>query len=272
MTFQSYAKINLGLYITGKRANGFHELYSIFQEIDLADQITITCTEQEEKIRLTSNKDIPLDIKNTVYKAADCLKHLYKEHLHIHIEKYIPSEAGLGGGSANAAYTLGALNDHFSLGLTKDELKYYAEQIGSDVPFFVDGKQALVSGRGEHVKPIKFSFPYHIVLLKPNNFSCSTQEIFKNYAPFLTLPVNTEAIDQVIFSPTKETISALENHLERPLIDKYPILNQMKNELITQGAFYSAMTGSGSVVFGLFEEKPKLKHSDLYTIYYTQAR
>ena len=273
MKFKSYSKLNLALLITGKRSNGFHELYSIFQEIDLYDEITIKENGDGSKITLSSNlKNFPLNHTNTIYKAAALLMPLINKNLVIHVHKNIPSEAGLGGGSANAASTLLALDQMFTLHLPPKKILELADKVGADVPFFIEGNQALVTGRGEILKEIFFTFPYHIVLLKPTNFKCSTQEIFKNYAEFLNHPVDKKAVDTFIKKPTIENLKKLENHLERPLINKYPIIAQMKKDLIEQGAFFSMMTGSGSVVFGLFEKKPKIKKNDAYQIYYTTAR
>ncbi|MCB0279371.1 MAG: 4-(cytidine 5'-diphospho)-2-C-methyl-D-erythritol kinase [Calditrichaeota bacterium] len=250
---KSNAKINLGLEIVGKRNNGYHNLRSIFQEIDLADEITIKKTDTHS-IKLTcSNPDLPTDNRNTAYRAAEFLLDRISG-VDIHIEKKIPHEAGLGGGSSNAAATLLGINQLFKLNMDDTELMKFAELIGSDVTFFIFGKQALVSGVGNILKAIHFPFNYPIVLLKPD-VSFSTREIYQNYQKFLGKHKEID-FDSFFRNPVAESYHLLRNDLEKAV--SKPIITYLKKYLSSQGAFYSAMTGSGSVVYGLFQKKPDL--------------
>jgi 4-diphosphocytidyl-2-C-methyl-D-erythritol kinase len=271
MNIKSFAKINLGLYITGKRPDGFHELYSIFQEIDLFDEINIKIYKNGQKnIEIIAPEGIPCDKRNTVFRAIKIFQEKISDSFKIRLIKNIPPEAGLGGGSANAAYVLKELNKHYQL-FSNNELLEKSAEIGSDLPFFIHGNQALVTGRGEFVKPVYFSFPYHIVLMKPLNHAFSTKEIYLEYARFLGDKVEKENIDNFLENSSLENLKKIENHLEKPL-KKYSIIEKLKNFLYENGAEYSAMTGSGSVVFGIFKEKPLLPLQKDYKILYTKAK
>ena len=184
---KAHAKINLGLYITGKRDNGYHELCSIFLPLELHDKIDI---KEADKFSITATgpfaHDCPTDERNTMFKAHSKLKDfLYKKGIklnpiHISIEKNIPSQAGLGGGSSDAAGVLKGLNDEYSFGLSTEELKKIGMEIGADVPLFIDEEPALVEGIGETTHPFQLEHNYLILLAKPTK-GLGTAEVYKRF-------------------------------------------------------------------------------------------
>jgi 4-diphosphocytidyl-2-C-methyl-D-erythritol kinase len=266
----AYAKINIGLNILGKRNDGYHELLSIFQEINLCDNLHI---EQilEKKITLTcSDESIPCDERNTIVKAANMLLPFCKFGYRIYLEKNIPHEAGLGGGSSDAAAILKALNKIESLNLSQEKLCGIALEVGSDVPFFIDGKQALISGRGEIIKAINFNFPYHIIVIKKKNLAFSTKEIYQNFQPFLDLKSDSELIIDFIKDNSLNNLKCLTNDLEKAIKQNSEII-YLKSLLTKNGAVYTSMSGSGSSVYGLFENTTKLTLSNEYLVFTCKA-
>lgn len=266
-SIKSYAKLNIGLYIKGKRADGFHELHSFFQEISLCDEITIS--KKKGALELSSNwADIPLDERNTAYKAAQLLG---VSGVAIHLEKHIPHEAGLGGGSSNAAAVLRGLNEFLSLGKSQAELCEIGAEIGSDVPFFLHGGAADVQGRGEIVLPKTVPMPYHLVLLKPRGVAFSTAAIYGGYRPFLADSAKNADLSTFFSDPTLANLKLLRNDLEKA-IPRDSIIFELKDCLRLSGAAYAAMTGSGSVVFGIFEHEPPKIDVENCDVFYCSAR
>jgi 4-diphosphocytidyl-2-C-methyl-D-erythritol kinase len=264
----SYAKLNIGLYIKAKRRDGFHELQSLFQEISLADKITIKKT-RSNRIELRSNwADIPLDERNTAYRATQLLN---VSGVEIHLEKKIPHEAGLGGGSSNAAAVLSGLNTFLKLGKSKAQLCELAAKIGSDVPFFLHGGAADVQGRGELICPLKLAMPYFFVIIKPQGVSFSTAAIYSAYAPFLADSAKNADLDNFYKKQDIASLKKLRNDLEKA-IPSDSIIFKLKSFLLKKGAAYAAMTGSGSVVFGVFESEPPKIELDNCDIFYTSSR
>lgn len=260
---KSAAKINIGLEIIGRREDGYHSIRSIFQEIDLCDHLTI---KKSESFQFTcSDPTVPTNDSNTVVKAYRLLADKISP-VNIHLEKRIPHQAGLGGGSSNAAATLNALNHLFELNLDQKTLLDYAAEIGSDVPFFIEGGQALITGRGEIIERIEFPFPFSIVLLKPD-IAFSTADIYKNYQTYLD-DEQTDHVNKFLQSKDKESLQALSNDLEKAI--DHPQIDQLKQHCLDHGAFYAAMTGSGSAVFALFDQITNVSEIDGVKIFYTR--
>ena len=253
----SYAKINLGLRILGKRKDGFHEIETVFQTISLKDEIEIRPL--HNYIKLTTNSLFcPSDQTNLVYKAASLLKRHSKttKGCHIFLKKKIPVGAGLGGGSSNAATTLVALNNIWNTQLSIKEQKKLAAQLGSDVPFFINGGIALGQGRGEKLTPINTFPDYWGVLVCPNlqilskwayqqlNFNLTKS--FKR-SKFSVLTGN--------FPKPDDWNSLLVNDFENIVFNAHPELRTILKDLNQHGAFYARMSGSGSTIFGLYEKE-----------------
>ncbi|MBN2412307.1 4-(cytidine 5'-diphospho)-2-C-methyl-D-erythritol kinase [candidate division KSB1 bacterium] len=262
----SFAKINLGLRILGKRNDGFHEIETVFQTINLKDEIEFCPVDNE--LKLTSDSSFcPSGQTNLVFKAATLLKKHTNtsKGCHIILKKKIPVGAGLGGGSSNAATTLVALNKIWNTGLTIKELKNLASQLGSDVPFFLYGGIALGNGRGEKLTQINSAPDYWGVLVCPNlqilskwayqQFNFNLTKSFKR-SKFSVLTRN--------FPEFEIWNSLLVNDFENIVFNSYPELRTILNDLNQNGAFYARMSGSGSTLFGLFEKREMAQTAQNY--------
>ena len=238
---QCPAKINLLLKVLNKREDGFHNIESIMQTIDLFDYLTINIENYSTSEILLdgNNKAIPYNEKNLVYKAAKLFldkTNLQNKKISIYIEKFIPVSAGLAGGSTDAAGTLYGLNKIFKDILTRDELNYLCAELGSDLNVCLNGGKILATGRGEVTEPLEFE-EFNVNLIKPKVLGISAKEA---YTKFAELKNNSKAL---------KTRDNFENDLEWAVIEDYPQLQFIKNKYPK-----SMMTGSGSTYFSLTEE------------------
>lgn len=247
------AKINLGLSITEKRPDGYHNLETVFYPVALEDALEIrTCPKENKKFTL---HQYGLEINgnaqdNLVVKAYLLLDKEYDlPPIEIHLYKHIPSGAGLGGGSADAAFMLKLLNEHYLLKLSDNELEKYAAILGADCAFFIKNAPTFAEGIGNQFSPIELSLKgYQIIIIKPDVF-VSTKEAFANIHPhYPVYPVK-----EVIKRPIKEWKELLINDFEASVFPQHPVIGEIKEKLYAQGAVYASMSGSGSSVFGLFE-------------------
>lgn len=247
----SYAKINVGLHVLARLPNGYHLIESGLAYINWFDRFTI------KKARKTtiefSDLSIPTDHTNLVTKALVMLRGIgLKGDYHIHVKKNIPAGAGLGGGSSNAAFTLRAFNKIEQLGLTEKQLQEIASKLGSDVPFFLQNEAALVRGTGTEMINAPYVQPnYWIVTAFPNEHS-STAEAYQFCEPeHERTPLKAILQDD----PEEDWPIFLVNDLEPAVIPRYPQVGLFKDRMIEMGAFYASMSGSGSSVFGLFDQE-----------------
>ncbi len=257
LSLPAYAKINLAIDILGKRADGYHEVAMIMQSIDLADFISLSAAEQG--ISLTTDcRDLPADADNLAWRAAALLQQVYgvKQGVHIHIEKNIPLAAGLAGGSADAAAVLRGLNLLWDLQLTNDDLETIGSQLGSDVPFCIDGGTVLATGRGEILTPIAPLMPCYVVLAKPP-ISVSTAWVYDNFKleHVIKHPDIPAMIAAIGNGDRERFVNSAANVLETVTIKEYPILAELKKNMQQSGALLSMMSGSGPTVFGLAATK-----------------
>jgi 4-diphosphocytidyl-2-C-methyl-D-erythritol kinase len=246
------AKINWFLSVLDKRGDGYHNIISPMQCVDLFDSLSF---EEAEEIHLLSDLDIPVE-GNLVYKAAALLKRVssYKFGARIELKKNIPVSAGLGGGSSDAAYTLIGLNRLWGLNYDKPDLMRFAAEIGSDVPFFLGGPFALVEGRGEKVTELNAEGYSIIVLLTKPAVSVSTSWAYNLFETRLTkkavdIKLFCQALERNNFAFLRDTVF---NDLEDVVIRKYPVVGEIKRILAQSGALFSLMSGSGPTVFGVF--------------------
>ena len=249
------AKINLGLFITEKRTDGFHNLESLFLPIPLCDILEVTPSSEETSLISTGeSSDIPTE-KNIVYKAWQLLKEKHNiGNVLIHLHKVIPSGAGMGGGSSDGSFMLKALNELFNLNLSIEALEDYAAQLGSDCPFFIKNTAAFVTGRGEVVESIDFNLKgMYLVVVNPG-IHISTAQAFRGIQPSPSQINWTEFIQNKDFDGGK-----LRNDFEQSVFQLYPEIAEIKNRLIQEGALYSSMSGTGSTVYALFMEEPQLE-------------
>ena len=247
-------KINLGLRITQKRADGFHALETVFYPITLTDALEIIIEPETSAAPitftssgLTINGD-PSD--NLCFKAYGLLKKDYPTipNIKMHLHKKIPMGAGLGGGSSDGAFTLVALNQLFNLQLSEQDLVDYALQLGSDCPFFIINTPAFATGRGEILTPVTVDLNgYTIVIVNPG-IAISTKLAFSLITPKIPVTNLADIIQQPISTWKDELI----NDFEQPIFNSFPELAKIKETLYQKGAVYASMTGTGSTVYGIF--------------------
>ena len=255
-------KINLGLSITEKRPDGYHNLETVFYPVALEDALEIrTNPEAQQKFTLHQHgMEIAGNPENNLVVKAYLLldKEFHLPPVEIHLYKHIPSGAGLGGGSSDAAFMLKLLNEHYNLQLSDNQLEDYAATLGADCAFFIKNTPTYAEGIGNIFSPIELSLKgYRIMIVKPDVF-VSTREAFANIRPHRPeYPVR-----EVIRRPVAEWKDTLINDFEASVFPQYPVIGEIKEELYHQGAIYASMSGSGSSVFGLFAAGTPLPEID----------
>ena len=254
MKILSPAKINLFLQVTGKRPDGYHELFSLMCCVSLFDTVSLHFDTQKIEIA-SSHPQIPLDETNLAHRAATLFfKTLgVKDGVKITIEKCIPVAAGLGGGSSNAASVLSGLNQHYDSPFSRDQLMSLGLQLGADVPFLLFQKPALAAGIGEELEAYPQRLPHHVIIVDPG-FRVSTAEVFQNLN--LRLTKCKKKFTKISLKKTGYNVSRHScNDLEAVTVSKYPEIKLIKEQLIKQGALGALMSGSGPSVFGLFSDQ-----------------
>lgn len=258
---QANAKINLALDVLGERADGYHEIDSIMQEIDLHDTLSV------EKGRggfvfFCDDSNLKLDESNLVYKAWDLLRDRVDpedQSVVVELEKAIPMAAGLGGGSSDAAAMLRALNDLWELDLEDAELESLGLELGSDVPFFIRGGTQRVRGRGEVLTPLDRWDGKLVLLVNPGE-AISTQYVYDRIRPNGKLRISELVSLLAVDSP--QAYAMMGNHMETVTLKALPKLAQIKEELVAAGAELSLMSGSGATIFGIFSDEEKAKAAE----------
>ena len=251
----SFAKINLDLRVLGTRPDGYHDLRTVFQSLAIFDNVTVTI--RRGPLAVTCDEpDIPTDRRNLVWKAASLLhrtatgKTTAPRDVRIDLRKRVPSEAGLGGGSSNAAMTLLALNKLWKLELDLASLSRIGARLGADVPYFLHGGTALGLGRGDDIYPLADMPPVHVVILRPG-FGVATADAYIWFDEERRRDKEPHHRPAPPGWPAWST--TLRNDLETPVVRHHPAIGRIKQSLIDAGAAFAAMSGSGSAVFGLFE-------------------
>ncbi|MDP1843690.1 MAG: 4-(cytidine 5'-diphospho)-2-C-methyl-D-erythritol kinase [Sediminibacterium sp.] len=260
-------KINLGLHITGKRTDGYHELETVFYPIQLCDSLELisanTTIDQNQKdinpIEFSaSGLTIPGDATNNLcVKAYQILKADFPQlpSVKIHLHKVIPMGAGLGGGSADGAFALQLLNEKYQLNISEDQLIDYAAQLGSDCAFFILNKPSYALGRGEKLMPLAVDLSaYQFVLVHPG-IHINTKWAFEQITP----SIPSVSLKEVLHQPIESWKNNLYNDFEAPILAAYPEMNLIKNALYEDGAIYASMSGSGSSFFGIYPKQHKIE-------------
>ena len=256
ISFKTPAKVNFGLHILGKREDGFHELETLFQMVNWCDEIKIECLSRGLEL-VCNQPDIPTDKGNLVIRAAHILQTRYPERCkgaRIHLNKNIPHGAGLGGGSGNAAGVLLGLNFLWGLKLKREDLISVASELGSDVPFFLFSPCAIGRGRGEILEPVKNSIRFYVLMVYPG-FAVSTASVYGNLKLKLTKRENNISIlkNFLLQSEFAQLGATWSNDLELFVFKEYPGLSGIKKEMLALGAKGALLSGSGSTVFGIFD-------------------
>jgi 4-diphosphocytidyl-2-C-methyl-D-erythritol kinase len=250
------AKINLGLRITGRRNDGYHNIETIFYPVSLYDALEFVASTDSEKKDSLIVTGISVGVRpedNIVMKAVLKLRENYSfPWLKIHLHKAIPHGAGLGGGSSDAGCMLKSLNRYFQLSVSEAELESIALDIGSDCPFFIVGDPSYASGRGEILEPVKpFLSGYYLILLNPG-VAINTGEAYRNCKPEMP----SSSLLMLSGKDIRDWKESILNDFEEYAFRKYPIIGKIKEELYSCGALFSSMSGSGSSVYGIFNGKP----------------
>jgi len=258
VTVLAHAKINLDLRVLGARADGFHELRTVFQSIDLADELTCVARRGPIVIR-TRAPGVPTDQRNLVWQAAAALWRAIggdgePRDLAVTLKKRIPVQAGLGGGSSDAAAALRALSRLWGVALDASQLREVASELGADVPFSLCGGTALGLGRGDEIYPL-MDLPRHWLVLVLPPFGVSTAEAYGWYDEDRTAGYRTSVLPQSPGLPWPSRAAQLINDLEGPVSRRHPEITAIKTTLRASGAVGAAMSGSGSTVFGLFRRR-----------------
>ncbi|MCL2131355.1 MAG: 4-(cytidine 5'-diphospho)-2-C-methyl-D-erythritol kinase [Lentimicrobiaceae bacterium] len=259
-----FCKINLGLHIINKRPDGFHNIETVFYPVEtITDVLEIIPSEQFDfqcfGVQIDGEKE-----DNLVVKAYNLMKqHYHLPPVSISLLKKIPAGAGLGGGSSDAAAALVLLNKLFNLHLDTETLKTHAATLGSDCPFFIEGTPAFACGRGENLIPCNCPEleGKHIVVVKPD-IHISTADAYCNCKP----SSSEMNLREIIQKPISSWKTLLKNDFEKTLFPAYPRLAEIKENLYQQGAMYASLSGSGSALFGIFEQNPVLKIGETLTI------
>jgi 4-diphosphocytidyl-2-C-methyl-D-erythritol kinase len=258
------AKINLGLNVTERRSDGFHNIETVFYPIKLCDILEIVESENAGSTLFNSGIIINCNTQNNLcIKALQLIKTDFRiPEVNIYLHKNIPFGAGLGGGSADAANVLIALNKMFDLNISDRKLMQYAAHIGSDCPFFIKNTPQLACGRGEILKDIEIDLSrYYFVLIKPNIF-VATAQAYADIKPQQPKMRISEAVSK----PIEEWKYFLKNDFETAIFAQFPEIKEIKAMLYSRGAIYASMSGSGSSVYGIFDNAVDI--SDLSEKYF----
>jgi 4-diphosphocytidyl-2-C-methyl-D-erythritol kinase len=256
-------KINLGLHILEKRADGYHNLETIFYPISLTDILEII---ENPELEYNSphfplgTSGLPIQGTVTSNLCVRAYKLLKKDFpklpwVKVHIHKVIPIGAGLGGGSSNGAFALKCYNELFQLNLTDNKLAAYAAELGSDCPFFITNKPSYATGRGEQLSDIQLDLSaYKLVIVNPGIY-INTGDAFRDIKPGIA----EKSIQEIIKAPVERWKDELVNDFEKSIFLKHPHIATVKDDLYVAGALYASMSGSGSTVFGIFKKETLLQ-------------
>jgi 4-diphosphocytidyl-2-C-methyl-D-erythritol kinase len=289
-------KINIGLHVVRKRADGYHDLETIFYPLPLRDALEAVKRETEDVKRQTENPNssnqtsATPDTSGKEYKSVTlhmsglpvqgkpednlCIKayHLLQQHhpqladIDLYLHKAIPMGAGLGGGSADGAFTLQLLNEKFQLNISREKLLDYSLQLGSDCPFFIVNKPCYATGRGELLQAVQLDLsPYSFLVVHPG-VHINTAWAFSQLTP----APSSQSLTDIIQQPLSSWQSVLKNDFEAPVCKQHPDLQAIPEKLYEAGALYASMTGSGSCFYGIFpkEQLPALQWPAHYAVFH----
>ena len=249
-------KINLGLRILRKRTDGYHDLETIFYPLPFYDILEIQESNHPKLSFSTTGLPVESNMNNLCVKAYELLKIDFPQlpTVLMHLHKVIPIGGGLGGGSADAAFALKLINEHFGLGLTTQQLISYALQLGSDCPFFINNKPAYATGRGELLEQWNIDLSDLKFIVVNPGISVRTAEAFDGIKP----SIPGKSLKEITGQPVSNWKNELINDFETTIFIHYREIGAIKNMLYENGAIYASMSGSGSSVYGIFEKETKM--------------
>ncbi|MCR5634819.1 MAG: 4-(cytidine 5'-diphospho)-2-C-methyl-D-erythritol kinase [Lachnospiraceae bacterium] len=276
-TLKAYAKINIGLDVTGKTDNGYHLLKTVMQQVDLYDVITIERAEKGINFSCDS-KDVPSDDTNLAVKAAKLMTETYgiKEGVNISLNKNIPVAAGMAGGSTDGAAVIIGINKVFDLDLTMQEMIDIGVKIGADIPFCIQGGCAIAEGIGEKLRELDNRTDMYTLIAKPP-INVSTVHVYKTLKwQEVIHPDMDRVIKGIMAGSMDDIVAGMGNVLESVTCSEYDIINELKKAMLDIGASGSLMSGSGPTVFGLFKSKEEAMSAekrlkDLYPDVFVKA-
>jgi 4-diphosphocytidyl-2-C-methyl-D-erythritol kinase len=250
-------KINLGLNILQKRKDGFHDIETVFFPLPFTDVLEIVSSDNETTLNNTGII-VGRNENNLCLEAYHLLKKDFPQlrEIKIHLHKVIPMGAGLGGGSADAAFTLSLLNEKYNLNISLKQLFVYASLLGSDCAFFLLNKPCFATGRGEKMKEINLSLSGYKILLVNPQIHVSTKEIFQEIAP----RIPAKSIKEIIEQPIETWKNDLKNDFEEIVFLKHPEIKEIKETLYRHHAIYVSMTGTGSTLFAIFNKNEEINY------------
>ncbi|MBD5454901.1 MAG: 4-(cytidine 5'-diphospho)-2-C-methyl-D-erythritol kinase [Lachnospiraceae bacterium] len=260
---KAYAKINLGLDVIRRRPDGYHEVKMIMQTVGIYDVLTFEKSKEGISISL-DNEELPCDQGNLIYKAADLIMKEYgiREGVAVTLEKNIPIAAGMAGGSTDAAAVFHGMNELFSLSMSLQDMKRIGVKIGADVPYCIMGGTALSEGIGEILTPLPAPPNAYLLIAKPD-INVSTKFVYENlHADTLKYHPDIDGMATALKEGDLKGITdRMGNVLETVTAEEYPVIRQIKEEMLKSGAENSLMSGSGPTVFGIYKEKERAEEA-----------
>ena len=257
-------KLNLGLDVTGVRQDGYHLVRMVMQTVRLSDSLVFTKTRGSDITIRTNLRYLPVNENNLIYKAVELVRNEYgiSDGIRVELEKHIPVAAGMAGGSADAAAALKAMNRLFGLGIGDDALAGMGLRLGADVPYCLMGGTALAEGIGEELTPLKAVPEADVVLVKPN-FSISTAEVYRELdsLPSAPHPDIDGMLEAIKAGDLAGICGKFGNILQTVSAQKYPVIEDIRQQLLEFGAVNSLMSGSGPTVFAIFNDRKKAEHA-----------
>jgi 4-diphosphocytidyl-2-C-methyl-D-erythritol kinase len=256
------AKINLGLHVVKKREDGFHDIETVFYPLNLLEVLELLPSDTQKSTFSSSGINIPSNEEgNLVLQAYNLLaKDFALPSFQFRLHKLIPIGAGLGGGSADASFTIKAINTECELGLNEDEMEKYATKLGSDCPFFIRNHVTCATGKGDVFHDVKCSLKGKYLLLINPKIHVSTALAYSGVIP----EQRNISIPQILSQPIDQWKNSLGNDFEKSVFETYPELAELKDKIYAKGALYASMSGSGSTMYGIFDEKPNTDEVDSY--------
>ncbi len=259
-------KINLGLNITQKRSDGFHNIETVFYPVNWSDSIEIIeAGDRPFELFISGLKVEGKTEENLIFKAYKLLCEGHKlPNLKVYLHKVLPMGAGLGGGSSDAAFFLKLVNKQLKLNLSTEKLTEMTKKLGSDCAFFIENRPVFAKGKGDEFESLNLDLsPYHILVVYPSIHS-NTKEAFEACAP---IEPSRSVKEIVTKEPIENWKALLVNDFEKSIFKKYPEIEKLKQELYDKGAIYASLSGSGSAVFGIFKNKPEISFPENYNCF-----